>query len=311
MKRAFVFPGQGAQAVGMGKALADDYPQSREVFDEVNDALGRELSAIIWNGPIEELTLTANAQPALLATSIAVLKAIGAEHGSRFQPAFVAGHSLGEYSALCAAGSITLSDAARLLEIRGKAMQEAVPVGEGAMAALLGLGYDDVAGVAKEASQGEVCEAANDNDPKQVVVSGHRSAVERAVEIARERGARRAVMLPVSAPFHCRLMEPATETMRAALEDANITEPSCPLVSNVAAKPVSSPSEIKDLLVRQIEGTVRWRESVMWMAANGVGEIWEIGVGNALTGMIRRIDRSVATRSVGGTSDLANLSAES
>ena len=311
MKRAFAFPGQGAQAVGMGKALADRYPQSRAAFDEVDDALGRELSKIIWNGTIEELTLTANAQPALLATSIAVLKAIDAEHGSRFRPAFVAGHSLGEYSALCAAGSITLSDAARLLEIRGKAMQDAVPVGEGAMAALLGLGYDAVIEIAKDASQGEVCEAANDNDPRQVVVSGHRSAVERAVEIAKGRGARRAVMLPVSAPFHCRLMKPATETMRAALEDAQITEPRCPLVSNVAAEPVSSPLEIKDLLVRQIEGTVRWRESVMWMAANGVGEIWEIGVGSALTGMIKRIDRSVAARSVGSPSDLATLSAES
>ena len=311
MKRAFVFPGQGAQAVGMGKALADNYPQSREVFDEVDNALDRELSKIIWTGTIEELTLTTNAQPALLATSIAVLKAIDAEHRGRFRPVFVAGHSLGEYSALCAAGSITLSDAARLLEIRGKAMQDAVPVGKGAMAALLGLGYDAVIEIAKDASQGEVCEAANDNDPRQVVVSGHRSAVERAVEIAKGRGARRAVMLPVSAPFHCRLMKPATETMRTALEDAQIAEPRCPLVSNVAAEPVSSPLEIKDLLVRQIEGTVRWRESVMWMAANGVGEIWEIGVGSALTGMIRRIDRSVAARSVDSPGDLATLSAES
>lgn len=311
MKRAFAFPGQGAQAVGMGKELADNYSQSREVFEEVDSALGRKLSEIIWNGTAEELTLTANAQPALLATSIAVLRAIDAEHGSRFHPAFVAGHSLGEYSALCAAGSVSLPDAARLLEIRGKAMQDAVSVGEGAMAALLGLGFDAVVDVAKEASQGEVCEAANDNDPKQVVVSGHRTAVERAVEIARGRGARRAVMLPVSAPFHCKLMEPATEAMRVALEDAEITEPRCPLVSNVTAKPVSSPSEIKDLLVRQIEGTVRWRESVLWMAANGVGEIWEIGVGNALTGMIRRIDRSVATRSVSSPSDLLDFSAES
>ena len=311
MKRAFVFPGQGAQAVGMGKALAEKYPQSREVFDEVDNALGRDLSKIIWTGTIEELTLTTNAQPALLATSIAVLKAIDAERGSQFRPAFVAGHSLGEYSALCAAGSIALADAARLLEIRGKAMQDAVPVGEGAMAALLGLGYDAVIEVAREASQGEVCEAANDNDPRQVVVSGHRSAVERAVEIAKERGARRAVILPVSAPFHCALMKPATETMRAALEDAEIAEPGCPLVSNVAAKPVTSPSEIKDLLVRQIEGTVRWRESVTRMAADGVGEIWEIGVGNALTGMIRRIDRSVAARSVSSLDDLTALSAES
>ena len=295
----------------MGKALADNYPQSREVFDEVDNALDRELSKIIWTGTIEELTLTTNAQPALLATSIAVLNAIDAEHRGRFRPAFVAGHSLGEYSALCAAGSITLSDAARLLEIRGKAMQDAVPVGEGAMAALLGLGYDAVIEIAKDASQGEVCAAANDNDPRQVVVSGHRSAVERAVEIAKGRGARRAVMLPVSAPFHCRLMKPATETMRTALEDAQIAEPRCPLVSNVAAEPVSSPLEIKDLLVRQIEGTVRWRESVMWMAANGVGEIWEIGVGSALTGMIKRIDRSVAARSVGSPGDLTTLSAES
>ena len=311
MKRAFVFPGQGAQAVGMGKALAEKYPQSREVFDEVDNALGRDLSKIIWTGTIEELTLTTNAQPALLATSIAVLKAIDAERGSQFRPAFVAGHSLGEYSALCAAGSIALADAARLLEIRGKAMQDAVPVGEGAMAALLGLGYDAVIEVAREASQGEVCEAANDNDPRQVVVSGHRSAVERAVEIAKERGARRAVILPVSAPFHCALMKPATETMRAALEDAEIAEPGCPLVSNVAAKPVTSPSEIKDLLIRQIEGTVRWRESVTRMAADGVGEIWEIGVGNALTGMIRRIDRSVAARSISSLDDLTALSAES
>ena len=307
MAKAYIFPGQGAQAVGMGREFADRYPASRRVFEEVDDALGRRLSELVREGPIETLTLTENAQPALMATSMAALRALESEFGDRFRPSYVAGHSLGEYSALCAAGSISLRDAARLLETRGKAMQDAVPVGEGAMAALLGLGFESAKAVALEAAGDGVCEAANDNDPRQVVVSGSRSAVERAVEIARARGARRAVMLPVSAPFHCALMQPAAEAMREALASVEIKAPFCPLVSNVAAKAVDEPPEIRELLVRQVTGTVRWRESVEWMAGAGVSSALELGIGNVLSGMVRRIDRSISCRPVARPDDFAEL----
>ncbi len=298
--RAFVFPGQGAQSVGMGRDVAETWPEARAVFDEVDEALGEKLSMLIWEGDAETLTLTRNAQPALMATSMAVMRALEAE-GVALEAAarFVAGHSLGEYSALCAAGALTLADTARLLRIRGEAMQEAVPVGVGAMAAILGLGFDEVAAIAEEAAQGQVCTAANDNDPGQVVVSGHREAVERAVALARERGARRAVMLPVSAPFHCPLMQPAAERMAEALAEVEIRRPRVPVVANVRASAVTDPGLIRALLVEQVTGVVRWRESVMWMAKEGVRECWEIGAGKALSGMIRRIDRSIATRAVG------------
>lgn len=301
--RAFVFPGQGAQAVGMGKDLADAYPAAAEVFARVDDALGQKLSDLIWGGPIEELTLTANAQPALMATSMAAMAALKAEGVDVTAASFVAGHSLGEYSALCAAGALSLEDAARLLRLRGQAMQAAVPVGVGAMAAVLGLSLDQVREVAEEAAQGEVCQAANDNDPAQVVVSGAKAAVERACVIAKEKGAKRALMLPVSAPFHCALMQPAADAMRDALAEATINAPAVPLVANVRAEAVSDPELIRQLLVEQVTGAVRWRESVMWMAAQGVTEAWEIGAGKALSGMIKRIDKSVATVAVNSADD--------
>ncbi len=306
MTTAFVFPGQGAQAIGMGRELADAYPQARAVFDEVDAALGENLSALIWEGDIETLTLTENAQPALMAMSMAALRALEAEGVSvAARAACVAGHSLGEYSALAAAGSLSVSDAARLLRARGRAMQAAVPVGVGAMAALLGLDFEAARAVAAEAAQGEVCEAANDNDPGQVVISGHRAAVERAIAIAKERGARRAVMLPVSAPFHCALMAPAAEAMAEALAEVAINAPCVPVVANVLAEPVSDPERIRALLIDQITGSVRWRESVRTMAAMGVDEIWEIGAGKALSGMIRRIDKNIATRAVATPADVA------
>ncbi|MCL5775599.1 ACP S-malonyltransferase [Limibaculum sp. FT325] len=297
--RAFTFPGQGAQAVGMGRDLADAYPAARAVFDEVDEALGEKLSALIWDGPAETLTLTANAQPALMATSIAAMRALEAEGVGIGSASFVAGHSLGEYSALCAAGALGLSDTARLLRIRGEAMQRAVPVGVGAMAALLGLDFEAARAVAEEAAQGEICQAANDNDPAQVVVSGHRAAVERAVEIAKAKGAKRALMLPVSAPFHCALMQPAAERMAEALAGVAIKAPAVPVVANVRAEAVSEPEAIRRLLVEQVTGSVRWRESVMWMAAQGVREMAEIGAGKALSGMARRIDKEIATAAVG------------
>ena len=297
--RAFVFPGQGAQAVGMGRALAETWGEARAVFDEVDAALGEKLSDLIWEGDIETLTLTRNAQPALMATSMAAMRALAAEGVTVEAAAFVAGHSLGEYAALCAAGSLSLADTARLLRIRGEAMQSAVPVGEGAMAALLGLDFAAAAEVAAEAAGGEVCVAANDNDPAQVVVSGHRGAVERAVAIAAARGARRALMLPVSAPFHSPLMQPAAEVMAEALAGVALKAPAVPLVANVAARAVREPGEIRRLLVAQVTGSVRWRESVEWMVAEGVTEVWEIGAGKALSGMVRRIARDVAVRAVG------------
>ncbi|MDG1337190.1 MAG: ACP S-malonyltransferase [Tateyamaria sp.] len=304
MSVAFVFPGQGAQTIGMGKDLAEAYPEARAVFEEVDDALGEPLSDLIWEGDLDTLTLTQNAQPALMATSIAAVRALEAEGIGMGRASFVAGHSLGEYSALCAAGVLSLADTARLLRIRGIAMQEAVPVGLGAMAALLGLDFAAVRDVANDAAQGDVCEAANDNDPGQVVVSGHKAAVERAVELAKARGAKRAVMLPVSAPFHCALMAPAADVMDKALSDVSFGVPTVPVVPNVRAQACSDPTELRALLVEQITGAVRWRESVAWMAGQGVTEIWEIGAGKALSGMVRRIDRSVVTRAVGMPTDV-------
>jgi len=307
--RAFVFPGQGAQTIGMGKALADAYPSARAVFDEVDAALGEKLSTLIWEGDIAELTLTKNAQPALMATSLAAMRALEAEGVDISKASFVAGHSLGEYSALAAAGALTIADTARLLRIRGTAMQEAVPVGIGAMAALLGLDFETAKAVASEAAQGEVCEAANDNDPSQVVVSGHKGAVERALVIAKERGAKRALLLPVSAPFHCALMAPAASVMAAALDDVEIKAPAVPLIANVVASAVTAPELIRSLLVDQVTGSVRWRESVLYMASQGVSEIWEIGAGKALIGMVRRIDKELTTGAVGTPDDVVAAAA--
>ncbi|WP_227285286.1 ACP S-malonyltransferase [Boseongicola sp. H5] len=309
MTRAFIFPGQGAQTIGMGRDLADAYPEAKAVFEEVDEALGDALSTLIWEGDIDELTLTRNAQPALMATSMAAMAALRAEGVEVTTASYVAGHSLGEYSALCAARSITLADAARLLRHRGEAMQAAVPAGEGAMAALLGLDFKAAMAVAKEAADGQVCQAANDNDPAQVVVSGHRGAVMRAVEIAKVKGAKRAVLLPVSAPFHCALMEPAASAMAEALSHVDIEEPVVPLVGNVTAHAETSKMLIRNNLVDQVTGSVRWRESVLWMAAHGVTETWEIGAGKALSGMVRRIDREIATRTV-GTADEVKAAAE-
>ncbi|WP_170338564.1 ACP S-malonyltransferase [Ruegeria arenilitoris] len=304
MTLAFVFPGQGAQTIGMGKALADAFPAAKAVFDEVDEALGESLSSLIWDGDIETLTLTQNAQPALMATSMAAMRALEAEGVDVTRAAFVAGHSLGEYSALAAAGALSVADTARLLRTRGQAMQSAVPVGEGAMAAILGLDLDAVRAVAEEAAQGEVCQAANDNDPTQVVVSGAKAAVERAAEIAKEKGAKRAVMLPVSAPFHCALMQPAADVMAEALAGVEIKAPAVPLVANVRAEAVTDPDLIRQLLVEQVTGSVRWRESVQYMVAQGVTEAWEIGAGKALSGMIRKIDRAVACSAVGTPEDV-------
>ena len=304
MSRAFVFPGQGAQSIGMGKALADAYPTAKAVFDEVDEALGEKLSSLIWEGEQDELTLTQNAQPALMATSLATMRALEAEGVSIDAASYVAGHSLGEYSALAAAGALTVADTARLLRTRGKAMQEAVPVGVGAMAALLGLDFDTAAEVASEAAHEQICQAANDNDPAQVVVSGHKEAVERAVEIAKGKGARRAVLLPVSAPFHCALMQPAAEVMAEALVHVEMNAPAVPLVANILAAEAADPAIIRSLLVEQVTGSVRWRESVAYMAEHGVTEIWEIGAGKALSGMVKRIDRSVATRAIGSPEDV-------
>jgi len=309
MSRAFVFPGQGAQTIGMGKALAEAYPAAKAVFDEVDEALGEKLSQLIWEGEQDTLTLTQNAQPALMATSLAAMRALEAEGVNIDAAAFVAGHSLGEYSALAAAGAMSIADTARLLRTRGVAMQEAVPVGQGAMAALLGLDFDTVREVAAEAAEQEVCQAANDNDPGQVVVSGHKAAVERAVELAKGRGAKRAMLLPVSAPFHCELMAPAAKVMAEALDDVEIHAPKVPLVANVIARSAEDPATIRSLLVSQVTGSVRWRESVEQMVADGVTEFWEIGAGKALSGMIRRINREAATRTV-GTPDEVKAAAE-
>jgi len=294
----------------MGKALAEAYPAARAVYDEVDAALGEKLSALIWEGDIAELTLTQNAQPALMATSMAVLAALAAEGITVEKDVdFVAGHSLGEYSALAAAGALTIADTARLLRIRGTAMQSAVPVGVGAMAALLGLDFATATEVAAEAAQGEVCQAANDNDPAQVVVSGHKAAVERALDLAKARGAKRAILLPVSAPFHCALMQPAAEAMAAALAGVALRAPMVPLVANVRAEAVSDPETLRALLVEQVTGSVRWRESVAWMVAQGVDTFREIGAGKALSGMIKRIAQGATTRAIATPEDIAALKA--
>ncbi|ODT12631.1 MAG: [acyl-carrier-protein] S-malonyltransferase [Kaistia sp. SCN 65-12] len=305
MTIALTFPGQGSQAVGMGKSLAENFAEARAVFDEVDAALGEKLSAVMWDGPIETLTLTANAQPALMAVSLAALRVLEAQGFEVSKAAYVAGHSLGEYSALAAAGSLSIADAARLLRIRGTAMQAAVPVGEGAMAALLGLDFDTAKAVADEAAQGEVCEAANDNGPGQVVISGAKAAVERALEIAKAKGAKRALLLPVSAPFHCRLMQPAADVMADALAKVTINAPVVPLVANVLAAPVTDPVEIRSRLVEQVTGMVRWRESIGWLAANGVDLFAEIGAGKVLSGLAKRIAPEAQTLNVGTSDDVA------
>ena len=308
MTAAFTFPGQGSQAVGMGKALAEAFPAARAVFDEVDAALGERLTAIIWDGPGETLQLTENAQPALMAVSLATLRVLESEAGFSVakHAAFVAGHSLGEYSALAAAGSLTVSDTARLLRIRGLAMQKAVPVGVGAMAALLGLDYETAVAIADEAAQGQVCQAANDNGGGQVVISGDKAAVERAVEIAKTKGAKRAMMLPVSAPFHCRLMQPAADAMAEALAGVAIKPPAAPLVSNVLAAPITEPDEIRRRLVEQVTGTVRWRESVAYMANHGVTRFFEIGAGKVLSGLVKRIAEGAVGVSVSGPGDIGS-----
>lgn len=307
MAVAFVFPGQGSQAVGMGKALAANFPVAQKVFDEVDDALGAKLSAIVFEGPIETLTLTENAQPALMAMSLAVFRVLQSEAGLDLarDAKFVAGHSLGEYSALAAAGTFSIADTARLLRTRGQAMQKAVPVGVGAMAALIGLEFDAAVAVAAEAAQGQVCQAANDNGGGQVVVSGDKAAVERAVDIAKAKCAKRAMLLPVSAPFHCALMQPAAEVMAQALAQVKVNAPAVPVVANVLASPISAPDEIVRSLVAQVTGTVRWRESVAYMAGAGVTSFYEIGAGKVLSGLIKRIADGATSSAVGTPDDVA------
>jgi [acyl-carrier-protein] S-malonyltransferase len=301
---AFLFPGQGAQAIGMGKDLAENFVASKNVFEEVNDALGQDLSGLIWDGDIETLTLTENAQPALMATSIAAIKALEAE-GIKFdQASYIAGHSLGEYSALCAAGSLSLTDTAKLLRIRGKAMQDAVPFGLGAMAAILGLDFETVSQITNSSSNDLICQAANDNDPGQVVISGHKNAVEQTIELAKNAGAKRAVLLPVSAPFHCSLMQPAADIMTKALNDIKLNDPIVPLVANVRANEQNNGDIIKDLLIEQVTGSVRWRESIEFMSSKGVSEVFEIGAGKALSGMVRRINREISVNQVFDTSSV-------
>ncbi|WP_454814605.1 ACP S-malonyltransferase [Labrys neptuniae] len=307
MSIAFTFPGQGSQSVGMGKALADAFPVARAVFDEIDAALGQKLTAVIWDGPENDLTLTENAQPALMAVSLAAFRVLQDEAGLDLKKhaSFVAGHSLGEYSALAASGALTIADTARLLRIRGRAMQAATPVGTGAMAALLGLDYEQAVAVAAEAAQGEVCQAANDNAPGQVVISGTKAAVERALEIAKGKGAKRAILLPVSAPFHCALMQPAADAMAEALEKVAIAAPAVPLVANVLARPIVDPSEIRRRLVEQVTGTVRWRESVEYLAGAGVTKLVEVGSGKVLSGLVRRIASGVEAVSIGTPDDVA------
>ena len=311
MAAALLFPGQGSQALGMGKALSEAFAPARAVFDEVDAALGEKLSAIMWQGPADTLTLTENAQPALMAVSLATIRVLEAEAGLDIarDAKFVAGHSLGEYSALAAAGSLMISDTARLLRVRGSAMQKAVPVGEGAMAALIGLSLDEAAAVAAEAAQIQICQAANDNGAGQVVISGSKAAIERAIEIAKGKGAKRAMLLPVSAPFHCALMQPAAEAMAEALSQVEVKAPRVPVVANVLAKPVTDPSEIVRCLVAQVTGTVRWRESVSYMAQNGVTRFYEIGAGKVLTGLVKRIAESASAIAIGTPEDIAAFKA--
>jgi [acyl-carrier-protein] S-malonyltransferase len=311
MTVAFVFPGQGSQAVGMGKGLADNFAAARAVFEEVDAALGEKLSRVIFEGPADTLTLTENAQPALMAVSLAVMRVLEAEAGLNLarDAQFVAGHSLGEYSALAAAGAFTLADTARLLRTRGLAMQKAVPVGVGAMAALLGLDFAAAAAVAAEAAQGQICQAANDNGGGQVVVSGDKAAVERAVEIAKGKGAKRAMLLPVSAPFHCALMAPAAEAMAKALAKVNVQKPVVPVVSNVMAEAATEPAAIVRALIAQVTGTVRWRESVAYMARQGVDRFYEAGAGKVLSGLIKRIVDGATASAIGSPDDVAGFKA--
>tara|TARA_B110000003_G_scaffold260383_1_gene281175 strand:+ start:622 stop:1557 length:936 start_codon:yes stop_codon:yes gene_type:complete len=301
---AFLFPGQGAQAIGMGKDLAENFLVAKNVFEEVNDALNQDLSALIWDGDIETLTLTENAQPALMASSIAAIKALESEGIEFGQASYIAGHSLGEYSALCAAGSLSLMDTAKLLRIRGKAMQDAVPFGVGAMAAILGLDFETVSQITNSNANDQVCQAANDNDPGQVVISGHKNAVEETIELAKDAGAKRAILLPVSAPFHCSLMQPAADTMAKALSEIILKDPIVPLVANVKANKEENGETIKNLLVEQVTGSVRWRESIEFMSSEGVSEVYEIGAGKALSGMVRRIDREINVNQVFDTSSV-------
>jgi [acyl-carrier-protein] S-malonyltransferase len=311
MSAAYVFPGQGSQAVGMGKALAETFPVARRVFEEVDDVLGDKLSAVMWQGPAETLTLTENTQPALVAVSLAAMRVLESEAGVVLarDAKFVAGHSVGEYSALAAAGSLSLADAVRLVRIRGQAMQRAVPVGMGAMAALLGVDFDQAAAIAAEAAQGELVQAANDNGGGQVVVSGHKTAVERAVEIAKAKGVRRAMLLPVSAPFHSALMQPASEVMAEALGKVTIEPPVVPLIANVTAAPVTEPAQILRGLVEQVTGTVRWRESVAYMASVGVTNFYEVGSGKVLSGLVKRIAEGASGVSIGTPDDVAAFKA--
>jgi [acyl-carrier-protein] S-malonyltransferase len=311
MSVAFTFPGQGSQAVGMGKALAETFPAARAVFSEVDAALGEKLSALMWEGPIETLTLTENAQPALMAASLATIRVLEAEAGLNLakDAAYVAGHSLGEYSALAAAGTFSIADAARLLRIRGKAMQAATPVGTGAMAAILGLDFDGVVAAAAEAAGSEVCQVANDNGGGQVVISGHKAAVDRACEIAKAKGAKRAIPLPVSAPFHCALMQPAAEAMAEALSKVELKAPVVPVVANVLAAPISDPAEIAKRLVEQVTGTVRWRECVAAMAGLGVTTFYEVGAGKVLTGLVKRIADGATGTAIGTPEDIAAFKA--
>jgi [acyl-carrier-protein] S-malonyltransferase len=311
MSTALVFPGQGSQAVGMGKRLAEEFTVARSVFEEVDAALGERLSTIMWEGPADKLTLTENAQPALMAVSLAALRALETEAGFDLprDAAFVAGHSLGEYSALAAAQALTIADAARLLRARGRAMQKAVPVGVGAMAALVGTTLDQAKAVAAEVADAGVCAAANDNGGGQVVLSGAKSAVERAVEIAKERGVKRAMILPVSAPFHCSLMQPAADVMAEALSQVEVKPPRVPLVANVLAQPISDPAAIVRALIQQVTGTVRWRESVLFMVEAGVTLFYEIGAGRVLTGLIKRIAEGASASSIGTPEDIAAFKA--
>ena len=296
--KALLFPGQGSQFIGMGKDLSDSYPEAKAIFDRVDEALGEKLSALIWEGEIDELTLTRNTQPALMATSMAVftvLSSCGVDF-KKFQ--YVLGHSLGEYSALTAVGCLTLEDSARLLRIRGDSMQESVGVGVGAMAAILGLNIEDVTEIVTSVSKNGVCEIANDNDPAQIVISGEKELVDEAIRVAQKKGAKRAILLPVSAPFHCQMMSPASEVMKNALEDVKISQPGIPIISNVTGKPTNDPNKIRDLLVEQVTGTVQWRKSILFLGEQNVSETWEIGAGKALSGMVRRTVKSIETKSI-------------